>query len=594
MSASANLALPFIEGGELLPDVTLNETLRLIDTLVQLAIVDRDLNAPPGSPAEGQRWIVAASPSPTGAWAGHGNHVAAWQDGGWVFCVPQAGWFAYVIDEGALVAWSGSAWVSALAMLSSLQNIALLGVGTTADSTNPLSAKLNNALWAAKTVAEGGDGNLRTKMSKENAAKTLSLLFQDNFSGRAEIGLTGDDDLHVKVSADGSSWLDAITVDRTTAKLTANQGFTNPTTTRAQLYAAPFDALAFNGMQLDGSGDVAQLNGVAQLTLAGDTETYVTDTFLGAFRNSGAVVKARQLGSASFPAALSGYSNAVELKATTALSSLANGDYARHIALIEGYRVARLAWGASGAQSLAYAFQYYSPRSATIFVKLSNSDRSRCYYDEKAVVAGWNWVTGNVSGDTSGGWNATNGIGLRLEVFSAGKAASPASAGSWGSTNTTATTGSTQNNLSGTNDAALVTGLILLPGIELPSAARAQLIMRPYATELDLCLRYFERWPTGTAEVLAIGQAQNDSHIYGVVNYRPKRAVPTISFSATSDFGFEDGFARTNADTIDAVPFGAPFSRAVVHVQKNGAFVQRAAYWICATASGGVNIDARL
>ena len=61
MSASANLALPFIEGGELLPDVTLNETLRLIDTLVQLAILDRDLNAPPGSPAEGQRWIVKAA-----------------------------------------------------------------------------------------------------------------------------------------------------------------------------------------------------------------------------------------------------------------------------------------------------------------------------------------------------------------------------------------------------------------------------------------------------------------------------------------------------------------------------------------------------
>ena len=70
MSASANLALPFIEGGELLPDVTLNETLRLIDTLVQLAIIDRDLNVPPGAPAEGQRWIVKASPSPTGAWAG--------------------------------------------------------------------------------------------------------------------------------------------------------------------------------------------------------------------------------------------------------------------------------------------------------------------------------------------------------------------------------------------------------------------------------------------------------------------------------------------------------------------------------------------
>ncbi len=64
MSASANLALPFIEGGELLPDVTLNETLRLIDTLVQLAIVDRDLNAPPGSPERGPALDREGKPEP--------------------------------------------------------------------------------------------------------------------------------------------------------------------------------------------------------------------------------------------------------------------------------------------------------------------------------------------------------------------------------------------------------------------------------------------------------------------------------------------------------------------------------------------------
>src|SRR5207253_10452483 len=85
-------------------------------------------------------------------------------------------------------------------------------VGTTSDSTNPFSAKLSNALWIAKTVAEGGDGNLRYKLSKESAAKTLSLLLQTNFSGRAEIGLTGDDDFHFKVSADGSTWVDALKI----------------------------------------------------------------------------------------------------------------------------------------------------------------------------------------------------------------------------------------------------------------------------------------------------------------------------------------------------------------------------------------------
>src|SRR5207253_10109776 len=108
--------------------------------------------------------------------------------------------------------------------VTSIQNLALLGVGTTADASNPLAAKLNNTLWTAKTVAEGGDGNLRYKLSKESASKTLSLLMQTNFSGRAEIGLTGDDDFHVKVSADGSTWVDALRVDKTTGLLTHIDG----------------------------------------------------------------------------------------------------------------------------------------------------------------------------------------------------------------------------------------------------------------------------------------------------------------------------------------------------------------------------------
>ena len=53
-------------------------------------------------------------------------------------------------------------------------------------------------------------------MSKEAAANTLSLLFQDNYSGRAEIGLTGDDDFHFKISPDGNAWYDGIVIDRAT------------------------------------------------------------------------------------------------------------------------------------------------------------------------------------------------------------------------------------------------------------------------------------------------------------------------------------------------------------------------------------------
>jgi hypothetical protein len=217
MTDTSNLGLPCIEGNQAQKHVTHNDALRILDTLVQLAVLDRDLTAPPGSPTEGQRWIVKTGA--TGAWAGHANAVAAWQDGVWQFSTPKLGWVAFVVDEAALVVWNGSAWGDYFSTVA-IQNLSMLGVGTTADTTNRVSAKLNNALWAAKTVAEGGDGNLRYKMSKESAAKTLSLLMQDNYSGRAEIGLTGDDDLHLKVSPDGTTWYEGIRITAATGAVT--------------------------------------------------------------------------------------------------------------------------------------------------------------------------------------------------------------------------------------------------------------------------------------------------------------------------------------------------------------------------------------
>src|SRR5262245_31296893 len=174
MLTSPNLLLDYIDVNAAQREVVHNAAIRALDALVQLAVLDRDLATPPGSPSDGARYIVAASP--TGAWSGHANHIAAWQDGAWRFYVPRAGWLAEVVDEGKLYVWSGSAWLDLLATITTLQNLALLGVGTAADATNPFSAKLNNALWVAKTVAEGGDGHLRYKLSKESAANTLSLL----------------------------------------------------------------------------------------------------------------------------------------------------------------------------------------------------------------------------------------------------------------------------------------------------------------------------------------------------------------------------------------------------------------------------------
>ena len=57
---TTHLLLPYILAAQAQKHVTHNEALRILDGLVQLSVLDRDLTAPPGSPAEGDRDIVAA------------------------------------------------------------------------------------------------------------------------------------------------------------------------------------------------------------------------------------------------------------------------------------------------------------------------------------------------------------------------------------------------------------------------------------------------------------------------------------------------------------------------------------------------------
>lgn len=88
-----------------------------------------------------------------------------------------------------------------------------LGINTTADSVNRLSARSEAVLFSAIDAASGGIGDIQFKINKETATDTASLLFQTGFSGRAEMGLAGNDDWRIKVSADGAAWQDAIEVD---------------------------------------------------------------------------------------------------------------------------------------------------------------------------------------------------------------------------------------------------------------------------------------------------------------------------------------------------------------------------------------------
>lgn len=215
MEQTPNLRLPYLMAAQAQKHVTHNEAIRALDCLVQLAVLDRDLTNPPASPANGARYIVPASP--TGAWSGQAGKIAAFQDGAWQFYSPQEGWVAWVADEDILVVWNGSAWVTAGGGggVSSLNPATggLVGINATADTSNRLAVASPNTLFSH----DGSDHRL--KINKAAATNTASVLFQTAFSGRAEFGLAGDDDWHVKVSPDGSTWYEALVVDRTNGRV---------------------------------------------------------------------------------------------------------------------------------------------------------------------------------------------------------------------------------------------------------------------------------------------------------------------------------------------------------------------------------------
>jgi hypothetical protein len=200
MDDTPNLLLPYLIAAQAQKHVTHNEALRALDCIVQLAVLDRDLTAPPALPTDGARYIVAAAAS--GAWAGHSNKIAAFQDNAWAFHAPREGWLAWVGDEDRLVVWDGSGWSGALA--DGVNPAPLVGVNTTADASNRLAVASANSLFNH----DGTDH--RIKINKAATSDTASVVFQQGFAGRAECGLTGDGNFHLKVSPDSTTWRDAL------------------------------------------------------------------------------------------------------------------------------------------------------------------------------------------------------------------------------------------------------------------------------------------------------------------------------------------------------------------------------------------------
>lgn len=92
----------------------MDANLKKLGGLSHLMVKDRDLTTPPGSPANGDRYIIPSGA--TGVWAGRTNQVAVRVAAAWEYYVPAIGWIAYLEDEQKITVFKSGGWSAGVAI----------------------------------------------------------------------------------------------------------------------------------------------------------------------------------------------------------------------------------------------------------------------------------------------------------------------------------------------------------------------------------------------------------------------------------------------------------------------------------------------
>ncbi len=219
MDQTSKLNLPFIMPNQASKHVTLNEGLKRLDIIVQLSVVSAVLSVEPDTPASGTSFILPEAAS--GAyWTGHpAGTIATFDDSTWSFTTPQDGWRAWDGNTGQLLVYTDGIWraleVGGPGSINVEQNFRL-GINTSPDNHNRLSVKSDAELLSHDDVTPGS-GDARKIINKAALSRSASVIFQTAFKGFAEVGLTGDNDLRLRVGGEtGDTFSDAAIFDHAT------------------------------------------------------------------------------------------------------------------------------------------------------------------------------------------------------------------------------------------------------------------------------------------------------------------------------------------------------------------------------------------
>jgi len=199
---------------------------------------------------------------------------------------------------------------------------------------------------------------------------------------------------------------------------------------------------------------------------------------------------------------------------------------------VEGLNMGDLNWGTSGAKTVTLSFQVRSSLTGTFGGSIFNYNGSRSYPFSYSIGSADTWTTISltITGDTTGTWLATNGVGMTIAFTLGTGSGLSGTAGAWmAGYNSSA---SSTVSILGTSGATLyITGVQLEVG-----TVATPFEHRLYGTELALCQRYYYK-TTNIHEGggLSLSEAALDSIVGLSFDYpSTMRATPTLTLLGTT------------------------------------------------------------
>jgi hypothetical protein len=263
---------------------------------------------------------------------------------------------------------------------------------------------------------------------------------------------------------------------------------------RQNIYAAPFDAMAFSGFQINGNMEIAQELGANFVTLTNQAK-YVCDVWSANVAMGATQFTSAQVLGVTCP----GFPAALRLTTGGATAPGVN-DYVIISQFYEGTRWNKLKWGSAAAQPLTIGFWIFTDGAAmpqTGSVNIRNQARTRSYCAEFTVTASsvWQYKTVTIPGCPDGVWEVVNSIAAaEINIAFAAGTSVRIAPNAWTNSTAFASTGVT-NFYSAANYGVYITGFTILPGLQVPDVDRYPLVTRRHDQEFPNVQRWFRLFP---------------------------------------------------------------------------------------------------